>query len=84
MLKLLGIVLVVGSFTGIGMAQRQAYQGRVNVLQNQRSEYRNHKSQQLWEYVSLCEVSDTLFFFHRMEYHSSIFSQSVFLLHIIT
>ena len=33
MLKLLGIVLVVGSFTGIGMAQRQAYQGRVNVLQ---------------------------------------------------
>ena len=33
MLKLLGIVLVVGSFTGIGMAQHQTYQGRINVLQ---------------------------------------------------
>lgn len=33
MLKLVGIVLIVGSFTGIGMAQRQTYQGRVTVLQ---------------------------------------------------
>ncbi len=32
MLKIVGIVLVIGSFTGIGMAQHQQYQGRVRSL----------------------------------------------------
>ncbi|MGN1014881.1 MAG: stage III sporulation protein AB [Butyricicoccus sp.] len=32
MLKLIGIVFVIGSFTGIGIAQRQQYQGRVTTL----------------------------------------------------
>lgn len=34
MLKLVGIVLVIGSFTGIGMAQHQQYQGRVRALRD--------------------------------------------------
>lgn len=34
MLKLVGIVLVIGSFTGIGMAQHQQYQGRVRTLRD--------------------------------------------------
>lgn len=34
MLKLVGIVLVIGSFTSIGMAQHQQYQGRVRALRD--------------------------------------------------
>ncbi len=33
MLKALGIVMILCSFTGIGMAQKQQYQGRVKTLQ---------------------------------------------------
>lgn len=32
MLKLLGTVLIIGSFTGIGVAQKRQYQGRVQAL----------------------------------------------------
>lgn len=32
MLKMIGIVLIIGSFTGIGMSQRQRFRGHVVVL----------------------------------------------------
>lgn len=34
MLKLIGMILVIGSFSGIGIAQRQQYLGRVRTLQD--------------------------------------------------